>query len=81
MSVIMGLLAASALSGLVLGFFFGLAAVVVSGLILAISAAAILQNYDFDFLSGIAIIVLCLTVNEITYRIGAAPASCGLEDK
>jgi hypothetical protein len=52
MSVIMGLLVVSALAGLVLGLgllerhpyelFFGLAA-----LILAISAAAILQNIDF----------------------------------
>ena len=60
----------SALAGLVLGFYFGLAAIVVSGLILAISAAAILQNEDFDFLAGIAIIVLCLTVNQIAYLIG-----------
>ena len=67
MSVIMGLLAVSALAGLVLGFYFGLAAIVVSGLILAISAAAILQNIDFGSLEGIAIIVLCLTVNQIAY--------------
>jgi hypothetical protein len=81
MSVIMGLLVVSALTGLVLGFYFGLAAIVVSGLILAISAAAILQNIDFGFLEGIAIIVLCLTVNQIAYLIGAAPASRGPKDK
>jgi hypothetical protein len=75
MSVIMGLLAVSALAGLVLGFYFGLAAIVVSGLILAISAAAILQNIDFGSLEGIAIIVLCLTVNQIAYLIGATLAS------
>jgi hypothetical protein len=80
-TIIMGLLAVSALAGLVLGFYFGLAALVVWGLILSISAAAILQNEDFDFLSGIAIIVLCLTVEEIAYLIGAAPASRGPEDK
>ena len=81
MSVIMGLLAVSALAGLVLGFYFGLAAIVVSGLILAISAAAILQNIDFGFLEGIAIIVLCLTVNQIAYLIGDALASRGPDDQ
>ena len=68
MNAIIGFLAVSALAGLVLGLgllerhpnelYFGLAAIVVSGLILAISAAAILQNIDFGFLEGIAIIVL-----------------------
>ena len=77
----MGLLAVSALAGLVLGFYFGLAALVVLGLILSISAAAILQNEDFDFLAGIAIIVLCLTVNQIAYLIGATRATRGPEDK
>jgi hypothetical protein len=81
MNAIMGLLAVSALAGLVLGFYFGLAALVVLGLILSIFAAAILQNEDFDFLAGIAIIVLCLTVNQIAYLIGAAPASRGPKDK
>ena len=61
MNAIIGFLAVSALAGLVLGLgllerhYFGLAAIVVSGLILAISAAAILQNEHFDFLAGIAI--------------------------
>jgi hypothetical protein len=75
MNAIIGLLAVSALAGLVLGFYFGLAAIVVSGLILAISAAAILQNIDFGFLEGIAIIILCLTVNQIAYLIGDALAN------
>ena len=81
MNAIIGFLAVSALAGLVLGLgllerhYFGLAAIVVSGLILAISAAAILQNIDFGFLEGIAIIVLCLTVNQIAYLIGATLAS------
>ena len=42
MNAIMGLLAVSALAGLVLGFYFELAALAVSGLILSISAAMIL---------------------------------------
>ena len=63
MNAIMGLLAVSALAGLVLGFYFGLAALVVWELILSFSAAAILQNEDVDFLAGIAIIVLCQPSN------------------
>ena len=89
MSVIMGLLLVSALAGLVLGFYFGLAALVaalvaalaVSGLILSISAALILQKEDFGFLEGIAIIALGLTVNQIAYLMGATLASRGPEDQ
>jgi hypothetical protein len=71
----------SALAGLFLGFCFGLAALVASGLVLSISAATILQKEDFDFLAGIAIIVPCLTVNQIAYVIGATLASHGPEDQ
>jgi len=86
MNAIIGLLAVSTLAGLVLGLrllerhpnklYFGLAA-----LIIAISAAAILQNINFGFLEGIAIIVLCLTVNQIAYLIGDTLASRGPEDQ
>ena len=73
MSVIMGLLVVSALAGLVLGFYFGLAALVaalaVSGLILSISAAMILQKEDFDFPEGVGIIFVVLTVNQIAYLV------------
>ena len=81
MSVIMGLLVVSALAGLVLGFYFELAALAVSGLILSISAAMILQKEDFGFLEGIAIIALGLTVNQIAYLMGATLASRGPEDQ
>jgi hypothetical protein len=81
MSVIMGLLVVSALAGLVLGFYFELAALAVSGLILSISAALILQKEDFGSLEGIAIIVFCLTVNQIAYLIGATLANRGPEDQ
>ena len=47
MSVIMGLLVVSALAGLVLGFYFELAALAVSGLILSISAAMIIAEGRF----------------------------------
>ncbi len=75
MNVIIGLLMVSALAGLVLGFYFELAAIAVSALILSISAAMILQNIDFDFPEGIAIIFVVLTVNQIAYLIGATLAS------
>jgi hypothetical protein len=81
MSVIMGLLVVSALAGLVLGFYFELAALAVSALILSISAAMILQKEDFGFLEGIAIIALGLTVNQIAYLMGATLASRGPEDQ
>ena len=64
MNAIVGVLVVSALAGLVLGFYFELAALAVSGLILSISAAMILQKEDFGFLEGIAIIALGLTVNQ-----------------
>ena len=79
MNAIMGLLVVSALAGLVLGFYFGLAALVaalaVSGLILSISAAMILQKEDFDFPEGVGIIFVVLTVNQIAYLVGATLAS------
>jgi len=81
MNSIMVLLVASALVGLVLGLYFGLGAILISGVIIAISAAVILQNEGFGFLAGIAIIVVCLTVNQIAYLIGAALASRGPEDQ
>jgi hypothetical protein len=75
MSVIMSLLVVSALAGLVLGFYFELAALAVSGLILSISAAMILQKEDFDFPEGVGIIFVVLTVNQIAYLVGATLAS------
>ena len=83
MSVIMSLLVVSALAGLVLGFYFGLAALVaalvaalaVSGLVLSISAAMILQKEDFGFPEGVVIIFVVLTVNQIAYLVGATLAS------
>jgi hypothetical protein len=81
MSVIMGLLVVSALAGLVLGFYFELAALAVSGLILSISAAMILQKEDFGFPEGVGIIFVVLTVNQIAYLVGATLASRGPEDQ
>ena len=71
MSTVLILLAASALVGLVLGFYFSWRAILVSGLILAFISAAVLQGAGFGALAGIAIIVVCLTANQIAYLVGA----------
>ena len=72
MTAILVLLTVSALVGFVLGAHFRWVAILVSGLILATLAARVLQNEGFEFLAGIAIIVVCLTVNQLAYLIGAA---------
>jgi hypothetical protein len=56
-----------------------LAELAVSGLILSISAAMILQKEDFGFLEGVGIIFVVLTVNQIAYLVGATLA--GPEDQ
>jgi hypothetical protein len=66
------LLAGSALVGFVLGRNFSWPAIMVSGLLLAIISAVVLQKADFGALAGIATIVACLTVNQISYLVGAA---------
>jgi hypothetical protein len=70
MEAVFVLLAAGAIVGLVLGFYFRWMAIGISGLGLAIVSATVLQNEGFGFLAGIAIIVACLTVNQAAYMIG-----------
>jgi hypothetical protein len=70
MNAIFILLVLSAIVGFALGFLFSWIAILVSGLVLAFLSAAVLQNEDFGFLAGIAIIVICLTVNQVFYLIG-----------
>jgi hypothetical protein len=72
MNTIWILLTMSALVGLGFGVYFKWVALVLSGLILAIVGAAVLQREGFGHLAGIAIIVACLTVNQMAYLIGAA---------
>jgi len=81
MNAIFVLLAVSALVGLIFGFYFPWGAVLVSGLIPAMLAAMELQKGGFGFLAGIAIIVVCLTVNQIAYLIGAALVNRGPKDQ
>jgi hypothetical protein len=77
MSSILILLALSALSGFVLGSYFTWPAILVAGIVLAPFSAIVLQNQGFGALSGIAVIVLCLTINQVAYLIGAIRANDG----
>jgi hypothetical protein len=77
MNAILILLAVSSLLGLVLGFYFSWLAIGVSGLVLAFLSAVVLQHEGFGSLAGIAIIVACLTVNQIAYLIGVTSVNRG----
>ena len=81
MNAIFVLLAMSAILGLALGLRFSWPAILASGLVLAIVSAAILQKAGFGYLEGIAIIVVCLTINQIAYLIGMSLRNQGREDQ
>jgi len=70
MNDILILLAVSSLLGFVLGFYFSWLATSLSGLVLAFLSAVVLQHEGFGSLAGIAVIVGCLTVNQIACLIG-----------
>jgi hypothetical protein len=61
------LLALSAGTGLVLGTSLNWYSIVISSLPLALLCAAVLQIKGFGALSGIAIVVACLTLSQIAY--------------
>jgi membrane protein implicated in regulation of membrane protease activity len=75
MSAAFVLLALSAATGLVLGMLFSWLAIAASSIGLAILSAVVLQITGFGALSGIAIIVACLTVNQLAYAIGVVLAN------
>jgi len=79
MSAAFILLALGAATGLALGTSFSWFAVLISSVVLAALSAAVLQIAGFGALSGIAIIVACLTVNQLAYVMGVALANRGLE--
>ena len=81
MNAIFVLLALSAIVGLALGFYFSWIAILVSGLVLAIVSATVLHNEGFGALAGIATIVVCLTVNQVAYLIGATMVSRGPRER
>jgi hypothetical protein len=75
------LLVVSAIVGLVSGFYFSWIAVLISAFALAFLSATVLQIEGFGSLAGITIIVVCLTVNQICYRIGMMLAARGRRDR
>jgi hypothetical protein len=77
MSSILILIALSALSGFVLASYFSWPAILVAGAVLAPLSAIVLQNRGFGALSGISIIVACLTINQVAYLIGRIRANEG----
>jgi len=70
MSTILFLLAVGTLVGFALGLCFSWVAILASGTVLAILAAALLQSEGYGPLAGIGIIAACLTVNQIAYLAG-----------
>jgi hypothetical protein len=74
-SAVIVLLVLSALTGFALGASFSWPAIVASGIGLAILSAGVLQIRGFGALLGIAIIVACLTVNQLAYVMGVVLAN------
>ena len=77
MSAVIILLALSALIGLALGTSFSWPAFAASSIGLAVLSSAILQILGFGAILGIAIVVACLTVNQMTYLAGVFYRSKG----
>jgi hypothetical protein len=80
MNDIFVLLAVSAILGVALGLRFHWMAILISGLVLALISATILQKAGFDYIEGISIIVVCLTVNQPAYLIGVSLRTSGRQD-
>ena len=70
MTAIILLLALSALVGFALGTSFSWLAIAASSAGIAVLSSAILQIQGFDTLPGIALVVACLTVNQMAYLAG-----------
>ena len=71
------LLALSVATGLAVGTSFSWFAILISSIGLAVLSAVVLQIGGFGTLSGIAIIVACLTVNQLAYFLGVTLANRG----
>jgi hypothetical protein len=70
MYTVLILLALSAVSGLALASSFSWYAIAMSGVVLAGLSAAALHVAGFGALSGIVLIVACLTCNQLAYVAG-----------
>jgi hypothetical protein len=81
MSALVALLALSALIGFALGNSFSWVAIAASSAGIAVLSSAILQTQGFGALPGIALVVACLTVNQMAYLAGVFGRSSGLFQK
>src|SRR5216683_7269397 len=81
MSAVVILVALSALIGFALGTSLPWLAIAASSFGLAVLSSAVLQIQGFGALPGIAIVVACLTVNQMAYLAGAWRRSNGLIQK
>jgi hypothetical protein len=77
MNSILILFALSAISGFVLASCFSWRAILAAGAVLVPLSAVVFQNRGFGALSGIAVIVSCLAINQAAYVVGAIRASEG----
>jgi membrane peptidoglycan carboxypeptidase len=80
MTAIILLLALSALIGFVLGTGFSWFAIAASSIGIAFLSSAILQVQGFSWLPGIAVVVACLTVNQMAYLAGAVRRPNGRDE-
>jgi hypothetical protein len=69
------LLTLSVLIGFLLGGRFSWLGIGAVGIALALLSAVVLHRQGFGALSGIAVIVACLTVNQVSYLVGWLAAS------
>jgi hypothetical protein len=81
MSALIVLLALSGLIGFALGKSFSWVAIAASSAGIAVLSSAILQTRGFGALPGIALVVACLTVNQMAYLLSAFGRSSGLFQK
>jgi hypothetical protein len=70
MTAVFILLALSAVVGFALGSFAWRPVIVASGVALAVLSATVLQIVGFGTIPGVAIITICLTINQVAYLIG-----------
>ena len=81
MTAVIVLLALSALMGFVLGASCSWHAIAASSTGIAVLSSAILQIQGFGAVPGIAVVVACLTANQMAYLAGAFGRSSGLFQK
>jgi hypothetical protein len=81
MSIVLILLALSAITGFALGTFFRWVAILISGAAFAVFSSVVLHLVGFGALSGISTIAACLTVNQMAYLVGVASRRSSIHEQ